>query len=300
MTSKIKKINILIIGNILITEKLIIFLNKINFINIVGVITNKNRKKSDYSDISSLCTKLRIKSNISENINSKETIEWTKKLKPEFILCLGWSQILKKNFFNLAKRFTIGFHPSCLPMNKGKHPVIWSIILDNKYSCTTFFKIDEQIDNGKIINKKKFLIGKNEYVKKVYQKIINNAKIQLSSIFRDIKNQKKISFKKQIGKGNFWRKRSSIDGKIDWRMSGRSIFNHVRALSDPYPYAYFKYNERNYQIHRLSYKKSIKYKNIEPGRVLKNKKKLEVKCGDGFVRLEKIKPKIQINKGICL
>lgn len=36
-----------------------------------------------------------------------------------------------------------------------------------------------------------------------------------------------------------WRKRVSPDGKIDWRMSAKSIFNLVRGLTKPYIGAYF-------------------------------------------------------------
>jgi methionyl-tRNA formyltransferase len=38
---------------------------------------------------------------------------------------------------------------------------------------------------------------------------------------------------------NTWRKRSSTDGKIDWRMSAQSIHNLVRGLTTPYVGAHF-------------------------------------------------------------
>lgn len=295
MTSIKKKIKIIIIGNIIFSEYLIKYINKLNIVNIVGVITNENKKKSDYSNIKYLCKKLNLNCHLTKNINSIKTIRWAKNLKPDFIFCLGWSQILKKKFLKVSKFFSIGFHPSCLPMNRGKHPLIWSIILDLKFSCTTFFKMDEKIDNGEIISQKKFSIGKKEYVDIIYKKMIKNAQNQIKLIINNLYKKKKINFiKKNKNRSNLWRKRTYVDGKIDWRMDCRSIFNHVRALYLPYPLASFVYKEKNIKIYKIDYKKTLKYNNFEPGKIISKTGNVKIKCADGYIILKKFYPKIKI------
>ena len=58
-----------------------------------------------------------------------------------------------------------------LPNNRGKHPIIWSIVLGLKSSGSTFFIMSKKIDYGKIIDQKKIKILKNDDAKKLYDKI---------------------------------------------------------------------------------------------------------------------------------
>ena len=67
-----------------------------------------------------------------KNINSKSTFNWIKTKKPDYIFCFGYSSIIKKPLITEFKNKIIGFHPTLLPNNRGKHPIIWSIILGLK------------------------------------------------------------------------------------------------------------------------------------------------------------------------
>ena len=72
--------------------------------------------------------------------------------------------LLKKN-----KNKIVGFHPTDLPHNKGRHPIIWSIILGLKKSAISFFLINKKADSGKIILKKSFNISENSNSTTVYK-----------------------------------------------------------------------------------------------------------------------------------
>ena len=66
---------------------------------------------------------------------------------------------------------------------------------------------------------------------------------------------------------NYWRKRTRLDGIIDWRMSGKMIDNLVRALSEQYPGASFKYKNIEHKVWK-SKVIQMKSTNIEPGKVV--------------------------------
>ena len=82
----------------------------------------------------------------SENINDKSEVEIIKSLKPDYIFCFGWSKILQEKILSIPSQGTIGFHPTKLPQNRGNHPIIWTIILGLRESATTFFYINEKIE----------------------------------------------------------------------------------------------------------------------------------------------------------
>ena len=81
-------------------------------------------------------------------------------------------------------------------------------------------------------------------------------------------------------KATYWRKRGRKDGTIDWRMSSRSIYNLVRALSKPYPGAEFVFQDNYYGVERTTEHSTAIAANLEPGKVLQiDGNRMLVKCG---------------------
>ena len=73
-------------------------------------------------------------------------------------------KILSKNFINRFKGIIINIHPSLLPKYKGLNT--FSRVLKNNEKITgcTVHLVNENLDGGKIILKKKLNISKNEKV----------------------------------------------------------------------------------------------------------------------------------------
>lgn len=259
-------------------------------LNIVGVCTQKSSQNDDFCDLKKY---FKLNNNISiytKNINSYKNYLWIKSKKPDLIFCFGWSQILNENIIKLAKKMTIGFHPSELPKNRGKHPIIWSLALGLKKTASTFFIIkNEQVDSGRIISQKIILISKSDDASSLYKKIIRTSCNQLKSFIKKIENNIPLKFYlKKTNKSNYWRKRIFSDGKIDWRMSAKSIYNLVRALSKPYSNATFNYKNKEIKVLKVKIikKNNFLINNLEPGKILKKTfNYFDVKCGEGVIRV---------------
>lgn len=276
-----------------------IYLNK-NF-ELVGVLTDiKKKENDDFVDLGSFCKKKRINFLKIKDINSKSTFNWIKIKKPDYIFCFGYSDIIKKPLITEFKNKIIGFHPTLLPNNRGKHPIIWSIILGLKFSGSTFFIMSKKIDYGKIIDQKKIKIFKSDDANKLYNKITKKACSQVPILFNKL-SKKNISYKiKKIKKGNIWRKRTFADGIIDWRMSNIQIDYLIKGLTKPYCGAAFFKNKK---IHKVFSSELVsdyrnKCENIEYGKIKKvSSNFIIVKCGSGLIKLKNIVPKISVKKG---
>ena len=132
--------------------------------------------------------------------------------------------------------------------------------------------------------------------------MINTALSQINYILKKLKNDKINSKKQNNKKSNYWRKRSENDGMIDFRMSNNFIYNLVRALHKPYPGAYFFFKKKKIKVWKVKLLNNQKYKNIEPGRVIKltkNKNPI-VKCGENSVELMSISPNIKFKLNECI
>ena len=112
---------------------------------IVGVIGKKNNKfNSDYFDMTKYAKKLNISGIYSSNINSKKTTSWIKK-NPNLIFCIGWNELIKKEILRIPSNGVIGYHPSDLPKNRGRHPIIWVISLGLNNIGSSFYFMDEKL-----------------------------------------------------------------------------------------------------------------------------------------------------------
>jgi methionyl-tRNA formyltransferase len=278
---------IVYIGSVIFSAKA---LEKLILIDaeVVGVITKKESTfNSDFFDLSSIAQKNGIPFHHTSNINSSETINWIKQLDPDVIFCFGWSNLIKKEILELTRLGVIGFHPSLLPYNKGRHPLIWAKVLGLDKTGSTFFFMDEGADSGDILSQKEFAINFEDDAGVLYRKMIDTALNQIDDFHLKLKNDTFLKIPQDKYVGNNWRKRNMKDGLIDFRMNSLVICNLVRALTKPYVGAHVEYNDTNVTIWGVEisdYKEDIK--NIESGKVLNViDSKIEVKTGDSSIWL---------------
>jgi methionyl-tRNA formyltransferase len=266
-------------------------------VNIVGVCTKRSSMlNSDFADLVPVCEMNSIPYLYVDNINSEKSIEWIGKLSPDVIFCFGWSSLLKESVLNIAPMGVVGYHPSKLPENRGRHPLIWAIVLGLENSASTFFFMDRDADSGDILSQVDFDISYQDDAQSVYKGIINLALTQIKEFIPMLQNGTHTKIKQNSKNSNTWRKRNELDGLIDFRMNSRSIYNLTRALNKPYIGAYINYNKESFSVWSV---KEIfnSEQNIEPGKVLKtNGRIFVVKTYDGAVEVVdhnfKIIPKV--------
>lgn len=254
--------------------------------NVVGIITKKESKyNTDFKDLTPIANMYNIPVYHVKSINSEKAFNIVSELKPDVIFCFGWSEIIKKKLLEYPSLGIIGVHPSNLPFNKGRHPLVWTLALGLEKSALTFFRMDEGADTGDIISQKEFKISYEDDANSVYEKIKQIASTQIKEFLPKLIKGKIMFIPQDKNRGNYWRKRFKIDGKIDWRMSSRAIYNLVRALTHPYVGAHCIYKGQDIKIWKVEELKNFP-RNIEPGKVIEvSSKWIIVKCYDGAIKI---------------
>ncbi|TCO73648.1 formyltransferase family protein [Marinisporobacter balticus] len=256
--------------------------------NIVGVLTKKESKfNADFYDIAQVCKRNNIDYKYIDNINEKESLEYIKQKDTDVIYCFGLSQIIGKEIIEIPNKGVIGFHPAHLPKNRGRHPVIWALALGLKETASTFFFINEGMDTGDILSQETIKIDYTDDANSLYEKIMDIAKDQVEVFTKQLKENAYYRIKQNHKETNYWRKRNKWDGVIDWRMSSRSIYNLVRALTKPYVGAHFVHNKRDIKVWKVEEVEQIGFENIEPGKVLKvySKNSFLIKASDHLIKV---------------
>jgi methionyl-tRNA formyltransferase len=273
---------ILFVGSVLFSKKALEKLISLKA-EIAGVITKQaSGFNADFEDLAPIAEKNHIPFKYVNDINHPENLKWINNIKPDIIFCFGWSSLIKKELLSVAKMGVLGFHPSLLPANRGRHPLIWAKILGLPKTGSTFFFMDEGADTGNILNQKEIPITFEEDAGDLYNKMINTALLQIEEFLPQLQTNN-FELIIQPKKGNTWRKRDQYDGVIDFRMTSVSICNLVRGLAKPYVGANCNYKNEPIKIWRIEPGNYME-NNIEPGKVINiDQQTIEIKTGDGSV-----------------
>ncbi len=111
--------------------------------------------------------------NIKDSLFEIKILREIKKHNIKLICLAGYMKILSNFFIKNFKGKIINIHPSLLPKYKGVNT--FSRILKNKErftGCTVHF-VNEKLDSGKIILKKKFKISNNETIESLKKRTQN-------------------------------------------------------------------------------------------------------------------------------
>ena len=254
--------------------------------DIRGLVTKESSPfNADFADLTSVCEKHNVPYRFTSDINRPEEVFWIKSLHPDIIFCFGWSSILKKEILDISPMGVIGFHPAELPKNRGRHPIIWALALDLDRTASTFFFMDQGADSGDILNQEKVDILYEDDARSLYEKITETALKQVEAFLPQLENGSFLRIPQDHSKANYWRKRSKRDGKIDFRMSSRAVYNLVRALGKPYIGAHVEFDGQEVKIWKAK-EVQINLKNIEPGKILDVfDHNILIKCSDKAVLL---------------
>jgi methionyl-tRNA formyltransferase len=254
---------------------------------VIGVVTRKQSAfNSDFHSLEDIALSAQIPLFFAEGNNQVEIVEWMKKLHPDIAYCFGWSYLLGSQLLNIPRLGILGYHPAALPQNRGRHPIIWALVLGLSETASTFFFMDEGADSGDILSQNIVRIDPNDAAADLYNKLIIVAKNQVNEFTAQLSTNNYHRIPQDNSIANYWRKRKKSDGQIDWRISACTINNLVRALAKPYPGAHCLHNDCEIKIWKSEIVDSHNYINIEPGKVIKVEgKDILVKCGDGLLKL---------------
>ena len=223
------------------------------------------------------------------NFESNDRMEnWIKSKSPDLIYCFGWSHILPLSICDIPKYGAVGYHPSLLPENRGRHPIVWALVLGLEKTGSTFFFLSNEADAGDILNQRIVEIKPTDDARILYNRLLEVGKEQVVILTEDFINNTIKPVKQDEMKANVWRKRSKKDGLIDWRMTTDSILRLISALSKPYVGAHAMYKGNEFVIWKAEEVKDLHflYANIEPGKVIETSNDtFVVKTGNSLIKI---------------
>lgn len=278
---------IILIGCVQFTKQALVKLIALKA-DLVGVITKEESPfNADFEDLAPVCRHYGIPCLQTDDVNAEATLRWVRERMPDVIFCFGWSNLIKKELLEMPPRGVIGYHPAALPENRGRHPIVWALALGLEKTASTFFYMDEGADSGDLLDQLEVVINYKDKAADLYRKVTETALVQIENFLPGLSRGNAQRIPQDHSRANAWRKRSVRDGAIDFRMSSRSIYNLVRALSPPYPGAHLQYKDSEVKVWEAR-EEAFAAANFEPGKVLAVRNgEILVKCDGQAIWLVK-------------
>ena len=277
-----KKLNVGFIGGLTNGKIILDYLLANKYVNIPLVITHPKGFSAPRSTILNTNSV----GNVIRDFNVDDYIEIIKNLKLDLIFVAGWSELISKKVLDVIPMGVIGFHPSKLPKDRGRSVLAWQIEEDYKNTALSMFYYNEVPDGGDIIALENIAIERNDYISDVLEKIDNATYNLINAYFPLIRKRIAPRESQILSNCSYRRLRKDRDSLINWDQNAYVIYNKIRAISNPYPGAFFKHKNQNIIVWRAeileNYENDNKDIQISPGTIMGkiDEKKYVLKCRD--------------------
>jgi methionyl-tRNA formyltransferase len=175
----------------------------------------------------------------TRDVNSLETLNVIRKLEPELIFVVGWSQLVHDPFIALASEGVFGMHPTLLPRHRGRAPIPWTILAGLARTGVTLFEIvDANADSGSIVGQVTLDVAPDETATTLFARIAD-AHVALTREFvPQLMARTAPRMQQDPSRASSWPRRAPADGIIDWETRAPYLYDWVRAQTRPYPGAF--------------------------------------------------------------
>ena len=200
-----------------------------------------------------------------QNFKSFDIIKEIKNLRPDFIIVVAYGIILPKTVLDIPNFFCLNGHASDLPRWRGAAPIQRAIEAGDKTTAACAMIMEETLDTGPVIAKKKINILNKDTASSLHDKLSKlTANVLIESMDKIIQNKYK-PIKQKITGITYANKITSNDTLINWSQNNEEVLRKLRSLSN-WPGGWTYHNHNRIRIHEAKkIEFSVGKENIKPG-----------------------------------
>ncbi len=220
-----------------------------------------------------------------EKLKNSLFIDELKSFQAEIFVVIAF-RMLPKEVWTIPPYGTYNIHASLLPKYRGAAPIQHALLNGENKTGVTLFKINEEIDAGKILGYKEVIIDKADNFGSLHDKLkiagFELLKEKLSVLVNYSPSDIESLFMEQsTSEATLAPKIKKEDLKINWNHSAQDILNQIRAFS-PYPGAECLWNRKDGAVIKIKIFEAVKgpviSEKILPGTGILENKKILIKC----------------------
>jgi methionyl-tRNA formyltransferase len=158
-------------------------------------------------------------------------------LKADLIVVVAYGHILPPAILELPRHGCLNIHASLLPKYRGAAPIQWAIANGDNETGVTIMKMDAGLDTGDIVAQRRTSILPSDDSATLHDRLGRfGAELLAQTIPNYVAG--KIQSRPQPAEGvSHASKIKKEDGRIDWNLPAKTIWNRLRAFT-PWPGAF--------------------------------------------------------------
>jgi methionyl-tRNA formyltransferase len=212
-----------------------------------------------------------------------ESIEEIRALEPDVIVVMAYGQILPRDVLQIPKFACLNLHASLLPRWRGAAPIQAAIAAGDPETGITVMYMDEGLDTGEILLRRKIEIAPDETGGSLHDKLAQIAPEALAEAILLLDQGKAPRLPQENQLATYAPKLRREHGRIDWSEPAEVIERKIRAF-DPWPGAFMEIDHRNLKI----FGATIADGRGKPGEISRNENELIVTAGEGALSLGEV------------
>lgn len=207
--------------------------------DVVGVVTQPDRgrgrgKKVTPTAVKKAAQKANIPVFQPEDVNAAAAREKLQQWEPDVVVVAAYGQILSAEVLDLPPYGCLNIHASLLPGLRGAAPINWAIARGEEETGITIMQMDEGLDTGPMLLKKKTLIAPLETAGELHDRLAMMGAELIVDVMRLIHLDSLNPVAQDDDQATYAPMLSRDDGRIDWTQPADAIGNRIRGFN-PWP-----------------------------------------------------------------
>ncbi len=266
--------------------------------DVVGVVTPPDRpagrgKKPHPPAVKSAALDADLPLFQTDDVNQSEALDQLEAWDPDVIVVAAFGQILSSEVLGLPRHGCINIHASLLPQLRGAAPINWAIVNGRQETGVTIMEMDEGLDTGPMLLKKKTLIGPLETAGELHDRLSMMGAELIVDTMRLIHLDSLNPVEQDDEDATYAPMLSRSDGQLRWDDSADALARRIRGFH-PWPgtYSFYQADEDNTERIKFHLARVLEDQDAEisqhlpPGTVVRANRssgELWVATGDGVL-----------------
>ena len=199
-----------------------------------------------------VCSRIEMMVHPKGGTNLEAFHEWIRKSGAAIAVSWNYSQILRKETLDLFPKGVWNMHGGKIPEYRGGNVLQWAIVNGETEAGVTWHLMDEKVDHGQILKQGTVPILENDTAIEVFAKISRKGLELFRQLWDEAVTDGIQPYDVDMTAGHYWKARMPLDGIIRSEMTGREIWNLLRAQCPPWPAPILVHENTVYRVHRIA------------------------------------------------
>ncbi|RTR40823.1 bifunctional UDP-4-amino-4-deoxy-L-arabinose formyltransferase/UDP-glucuronic acid oxidase ArnA [Shewanella canadensis] len=217
-----------------------------------------------------------------EDVNHPLWVEKIRQMQPDSIFSFYYRHMLSQEILDIAPKGGFNLHGSLLPNYRGRAPINWVLVNGETETGITLHTMTVKPDAGAIVAQEALAITDADTAATLHSRMTLLAGELLNKVIPQIIAGTHTLTEQDTTKASYFGRRTPADGEIKWANDSRTIFNLIRAVTEPFPGAFSYLGERKVTIWGAT--ANEKTYDVTPGTIVETKP-LTVACAQGSIVL---------------